>query len=361
MKLGIIGLPNAGKSTLFNALTRAGALTANYAFSTIEPNVGMISVPDERLTFLSGLENSQKITHATIEFVDIAGLVEGASKGEGLGNKFLSHIREVDAVVHVLRCFTDSDGTPPDPISDMNIINFELMLSDLEIVERRIEKTQKAAKADRSLNEVLAVYEKMRAMLEDGVSAREFGLDEKEQMLTADMPLLSSKPIMYVINVSESDLAGDNWQNAAYFSAVSERADAVGAPIIPICASLEAELGTLSDEERAEFLEELGLEETSRDRFIFAAYTLLGLISFFTTGPKETRAWTITLGTKAQRAAGKIHSDIERGFIRAEVIGYEDLHAAGSVNGARERGQMRLEGKEYIMKDGDVVVFRFNV
>ena len=361
MKLGIIGLPNAGKSTLFNALTKAGVLTANYAFSTIEPNIGMISVPDPRLDFLTALESSQKTVHATIEFVDIAGLVEGASRGEGLGNKFLSHIREVDSVVHVIRCFDDSDGTPPNPIGDMDTISYELILSDIEIVERRLEKAQKLMKADRSQGEIVALYEKIKGLLEQGIGARAFDLDKKEQDLSADLPLLSAKPVMYVLNVGEGSLANEQYKNAPYFAQLAERAAAIGAPIIPICASLEAELGQLSDEERAEFLAELGLTETSRDRFIFEAYTLLGLISFFTTGPKETRAWTITNGTKAVRAAGKIHSDIERGFIRAEIIGYSDLHSAGSVAAARERGQMRLEGKDYTMRDGDVVVFRFNV
>jgi len=362
MKLGIVGLPNTGKSTIFNALTKAGAVTANYAFSTIEPNVGVIAVPDTRLDFLTELEKSVKTVPTSIEFVDMAGLVSGSSKGEGLGNKFLSYIREVDAIVHVVRCFDDGNVEGAvNPMNDIETINFELIFADIEILERRIEKTKKLLKADKGQAELLALYERVNKLLEDGVSARAFDLYPNEWDMLADMQFLSSKPVIYALNISETDAVEDAYLAQPYYSEAKSHADTEKSPLIVLCASLEAELSVLSEEEKAEFLVELGLNESRLDLFITESYKLLGLISFFTAGPKETRAWTVTLGTKAPRAAGKIHSDIERGFIRAEIVAFKHLEDAGSMVVARERGQVRLEGKEYVMNDGDVVLFRFNV
>ena len=363
MKLGIVGLPNVGKSTLFNAITKAGAESANYPFCTIEPNVGVVSVPDERLDKLAEMYNPEKYTPAVIEFVDIAGLVKGASKGEGLGNKFLSNIREVDAICHVVRCFDDPDVVhvdgSADPARDIGVIELELILSDMEIMEKRIERTQKMMKGgDKSFAAELAVYEKVYAALEAEQPARLVELDEEERQFMKEVQLISMKPVLYCANIAEEDIKKDDIE---YVNIVKDIASKEGSGVVVISAKIEEELGELSPEDREMFLEDLGIESAGLDKMINASYTLLGLISFLTAGPKEVRAWTIKKGTKAPQAAGKIHSDFERGFIRAEVVAYDDLIANGTYNAAKEKGLVRSEGKEYVMKDGDVVVFRFNV
>ena len=364
MKLGIVGLPNVGKSTLFNALTNAGAQSANYPFCTIDPNVGIVSVPDKRLDFLSDMYNPEKYTPATIEFVDIAGLVRGASKGEGLGNKFLSHIREVDAIVHVVRCFEDSniihvDGSV-DPLRDVETIDMELILSDMELMERRIDRVKKAMKGDKTLAAELEVCEMVKAFLDEGKNARTLELDEEQRAMLADTPLLSMKPVIYAANISE-DMLADDLSNYDGYVKLAEHAASEGSQIIAVCAEIEAELSELEGEDKAAFLSDLGIEESGLDRLISASYALLGLISYLTAGPKEVRAWTITKGTKAPQAAGKIHSDFERGFIRAEIIAFDDLVREGSEKAVREKGLMRSEGKDYVIADGDIVLFRFNV
>lgn len=364
MKLGVVGLPNVGKSTLFNAITNAGAQSANYPFCTIEPNVGMVSVPDERLDKLRDMYDPEKFTPATIELVDIAGLVKGASKGEGLGNKFLSHIREVDAIIHVVRCFENDDITHVDgsidPARDIETINLELILSDLDMVERRLDKTRKMMKGDKSLAQEAAFLEKLKQNLEDGVSARSIVCDESEAEILRTIDLLSSKPVLYACNLSEADFQGGINQNKGY-QAVRDIAAAEGSDTLPICAELEAQISTLEDEEKQMFLADLGLEKSGLDRMIKKCYALLGLISYLTAGKPEVRAWTIKNGTKAPQAAGKIHSDFERGFIRAEVVSFDDLMMCGTMNAAKEKGLVRSEGKEYVMQDGDIVLFRFNV
>ena len=365
MKLGIVGLPNVGKSTLFNCLTKAGAAAAaNYPFCTIEPNIGIAAVPDKRLDVLTKMYNSAKTTPAIIEFVDIAGLVRGASKGEGLGNQFLSHIRECDAIVHVVRCFDDDDiihvDGSVDPIRDIETINMELIFSDMEMLERRKARLGKAAKMDKSAAAELALVEKVYETLENGNRIKEMELSEEEKKIVDSFELLSSKPVIYAANVLEDDLADDGASNA-YVAKVREYAKAAGEEVFVVCAKIEEEIASLDPEEKEMFLEEMGISGTGLDRLIAASYSLLGLISYLTAGPTESRAWTIKKGTLAPQAAGKIHSDFERGFIRAEVVAYDDLIACGSYNAAREKGLVRSEGKEYEMKDGDVVLFRFNV
>lgn len=365
MKLGIVGLPNVGKSTLFNSMTLGKAEAANYPFCTIDPNVGIVTVPDERLTKLTEMYNSAKTTPAVIEFVDIAGLVRGASKGEGLGNKFLSHIREVDAIVHVVRCFEDTnvvhvDGSI-DPIRDIETINLELVFSDLEILERRIAKTGKMAKADKSLQKEVDVLQKLKDALEQGISARAVEFDTPEEKAFVDsLTLLTAKPVLYAANVAEDDLADDGASNE-FVQRVREYAAKEGSEVFVLCAKIEEEISDLYEADKKEFLADLGVDGSGLDRLIAASYKLLGLISYLTAGPQESRAWTITKGTKAPQAAGKIHSDFERGFIRAEVVAYDDLMRLGSYNAAKEQGLVRSEGKEYVVKDGDVVLFRFNV
>lgn len=364
MKLGIVGLPNVGKSTLFNAITNAGAEVANYAFCTIEPNVGVVAVPDYRLDELAKMYSPKKITPAVIEFVDIAGLVKGASKGEGLGNKFLSHIREVDAVIHVVRCFDNDDimhvSGSVDPKRDIETINLELILSDLEILDRRIDRTAKAAKGDKSLLTELEFLKRLKTELENGVSARAVEADDDEKAILADIGLFSAKPVIYACNMSEDDFAS-NIENNERYKAVCEIAKAEGAEVLPICAELEAEISSLSKEEKEMFLSDAGIESGGLDMLIQRSYSLLGLISYLTAGEPEVRAWTIKKGTKAPQAAGKIHSDFERGFIRAEVISFDELMACGSMQAAKEKGKIRSEGKDYVMQDGDIVLFRFNV
>lgn len=368
MKLGIVGLPNVGKSTLFNSLTKAGAESANYPFCTIDPNIGIVSVPDERVDKLGALYSSKKIIPAVIEFVDIAGLVKGASKGEGLGNQFLANIREVDAVVHVVRCFEDDNIVHVDgsvnPVRDIETINLELLFSDLEILERRISKIAKQAKMDKTAAKELKLIEALKAHLEGGEPARTFekeaGEDEENAMWFGSYNLLTAKPVIYAANVPEDSLSDDGAGNV-YAAKVRKLAAEENSGAFVVCAQIEQEMAELDDDERMMFLEDLGLQESGLDKLIKASYKLLGLISFLTSGEDETRAWTIKNGTKAPQAAGKIHTDFERGFIRAEVVSYEDLIAGGSVAAAREKGLVRLEGKEYIVKDGDVIVFRFNV
>jgi ribosome-binding ATPase len=363
MEIGIVGLPNVGKSTLFNAITKAGAEAANYPFCTIEPNVGVVPVPDERMDKLVEIIPPQKVTPTTIRFVDIAGLVKGASQGEGLGNKFLAHIREVDAIAQVIRCFEDENIThvagKVDPLSDIEIVNTELALADLETVERRMERTRKLLKSDKKAQGELDVLEKIYAALSDGKSARTVELSDDDKTLIKDMHLLTIKPILYVANVAEEEVA--NPDNNAYVQQVRQYAATENAEVIVVSAKVESEIAELDEAEAIEFLADIGLAESGLNKLIKAGYRLLGLITFFTAGETEVRAWTITRGTKAPQAAGKIHTDFERGFIRAEVVAYGDLISAGSYAVARERGQTRLEGKEYVMQDGDVVHFRFNV
>ncbi len=366
MKLGIVGLPNVGKSTLFNSLTKAGAESANYPFCTIDPNVGIVAVPDERLKLLGDLYQSKKVTPAVIEFVDIAGLVKGASKGEGLGNQFLSNIREVDAIVHVVRCFEDSNVIHVDgsvnPLRDIETINFELIFSDIEILERRIAKVAKTAKMDKTFAKELALLERIKEHLESGKLAKSFepADDEDERTWLASYNLLTYKPVIFAANVCEDDLADDAAGNSMV-ATVREYAAAEGSEVFVICAQIEQEIAELDDDEKQMFLEDLGLSESGLEKLIKASYKLLGLISYLTSGEDETRAWTIKVGTKAPQAAGKIHSDFERGFIKAEVVNYKDLLELKSLAAAREKGLVRMEGKEYVVQDGDVILFRFNV
>ena len=366
MKLGIVGLPNVGKSTLFNSLTKAGAESANYPFCTIDPNVGVVAVPDERLLKLSELYHSQKVTPAVIEFVDIAGLVKGASKGEGLGNQFLANIREVDAIVHVVRCFEDSnvvhvDGSV-DPLRDIETINLELIFSDIEMLERRIARTSKGARNDKALAKELALLQKIKVHLEEGKTAKSFAgvEDEEEEAWLTSYNLLTYKPVIFAANVAEEDLKEDGACNA-YVQAVREFAASEHSEVFVICAQIEQEISELEEDEKKMFLEDLGIETSGLDKLIQASYRLLGLLSYLTAGEKETRAWTIKIGTKAPQAAGKIHSDFERGFIRAEVVNYQDLLDCGSIAAAKAKGLVGSEGKEYVVKDGDVIEFLFNV
>ena len=363
MKLGIVGLPNVGKSTLFNSLTKAGAESANYPFCTIDPNVGVVAVPDKRLKLLGDFYHSKKVTPAVIEFVDIAGLVKGASKGEGLGNQFLANIREVDAILHVVRCFEDTnvihvDGSV-DPIRDIETINLELIFADLEVLERRMAKVGRTSKMDKAAAKEYTLLEKIKKHLEDGHLAKTLELeDDDEAAMIKEYNLLTAKPVIYAANVAEDDLAGEDND---LVKKVREYAEAEGSEVFSICAQIEEEISELDDDEKKMFLEDLGIEESGLDKLITASYRLLGLMSFLTAGEDETRAWTIKIGTKAPQAAGKIHTDFERGFIKAEVVNYQNLLDCGSYAGAREKGLVRMEGKEYVVQDGDVILFRFNV
>lgn len=363
MKIGIVGLPNVGKSTLFNSITNAGAECANYPFCTIEPNIGVVPVPDERLDVLTKMYNPEKTTHAIIEFVDIAGLVKGASKGEGLGNKFLSHIREVDAIAHVVRCFEDSNIMHVDgsinPLRDIETINLELIFSDLEMVDKRLDNAKKRLKADKKAQLEIDVLEKIKGSLEQGKCARTVDLSDEEKEIIKDLYLLTSKPVLYIANVSENQI--DNMETDENVMRVKEFAKQEGAKVIPLCVKIEEELSLLEGNDKQEMLEALGLSESGLDKVVKTSYDLLGLMSFLTAGEPEVRAWTIKKGTKAPQAAGKIHSDIERGFIRAEIVSFKDLIKEGSMLACKEKGLVRSEGKEYIMKDGDIVLFRFNV
>ncbi|MBR0141512.1 MAG: redox-regulated ATPase YchF [Ruminococcus sp.] len=364
MKLGMVGLPNVGKSTLFNALTNAGAESANYPFCTIEKNVGIVSVPDERLDKLAEMYQPDKFTPATLEFVDIAGLVKGASKGEGLGNKFLADIREVDAIVHVVRCFEDTNIIHVDgsinPLRDIETINLELIFSDIEMVDRRIDRAKKAAKGDKKYLAEIDFLERLKEHLENGKSARGFDFTEEEREIIKSTPLLSAKPVIYAANLSEDDFVNNIETNENY-KQVCAVAKEEHSAVLPICAQIEAEISDMEEDEKKEFLAELGLEVSGLNRIIKEGYSLLGLISYLTAGKPEVRAWTITKGTKAPQAAGKIHTDFEKGFIRAEVVSFNDLMECGTMAAAKEKGLVRLEGKEYVMQDGDIVLFRFNV
>ena len=364
MKLGIVGLPNVGKSTLFNAISNAGAQAANYPFCTIEPNVGTVAVPDERLDWLAEYYSPKKYTPATIEFVDIAGLVRGASKGEGLGNKFLENIRQCDAIIHVVRCFDSTEiihvEGSVDPVRDIKTVNYELLLSDIEILSRRIEKTSKALKGDKKLASEYDFLERLNAFLNEGNNARAFEVTESERAIFDDIPLLSAKPVIYAANISEDDLM-DGTEENEYVSQVRQYAEKDGSGVVVICAKTEEEIASFEPDEKKEFLEELGIKHSGLEQLIQEGYSLLGLISFLTGGADEVRAWTIKDGTKAPQAAGKIHSDFERGFIRAEIVPFETLKELGSMQACREKGLIRSEGKDYVMKDGDVTLFRFNV